>query len=55
MRCCGAVDFTDYAKLGLVVPTTCYTIEKNYINAPVSVIVKLYIQTKRSFDDLKTN
>lgn len=34
MRCCGATDFTDYGKLGMVVPTTCYAIDKNYINAP---------------------
>lgn len=34
MRCCGAAGFTDYAKLGLVVPTTCYTIDRNYISAP---------------------
>lgn len=36
MNCCGAVDWFDYGKLGLVVPTTCYSIPKNYINGPVS-------------------
>lgn len=34
MRCCGAASFTDYARLGMVVPTTCYTIDRNYISAP---------------------
>lgn len=36
MRCCGATDFNDYAKLGMVVPTTCYAIDTNYVNSPVS-------------------
>lgn len=40
MRCCGAADFRDYGKLGMVVPTTCYTIDKNYISAPVGTITK---------------
>lgn len=39
MRCCGATDFRDYLKLGMTVPTTCYTIDKNYINAPVSMLL----------------
>uniref|UniRef100_A0A6G1S9Z0 Tetraspanin-7 n=1 Tax=Aceria tosichella TaxID=561515 RepID=A0A6G1S9Z0_9ACAR len=34
LRCCGAQDFRDYQKLGMVIPTTCYTIAANYINAP---------------------
>jgi hypothetical protein len=34
LRCCGAQDFRDYQKLGMIIPTTCYTIAENYINAP---------------------
>lgn len=33
MRCCGAADFRDYEKLGMSVPTACYTVDKNYVNA----------------------
>lgn len=36
MRCCGAADFRDYTNLGMVIPTTCKTIDKNFVSAPVS-------------------
>lgn len=44
MRCCGATDFQDYGKLGMVVPATCYTIDKNFVQAPVSVYTILHNQ-----------
>lgn len=43
MRCCGATDFRDYMKLGMTIPTTCHTIDRNFINAHVSAIIDVYL------------